>query len=513
MKKYLGIEFGSTRIKSVLIDENAETLAVGGYDWENKLIGGVWSYEIDEVRLGMQESFRAVAADYESKFGEPLTHLDALGVSAMMHGYMAFNDKDELLVPFRTWRNTMTAEASDEITEALDSPVPQRWTASHYYQAVLNKEPHLKELSYICTLEAYVHYLLSGKRVLGVGEASGVFPVKGADYDREKLAIFNNILASHGATTPFESLVPPVMKAGEIAGYLTREGARLLDPSGKLLPGVPMCPPEGDVQTGMISTGCVRPGTGNVSAGTSAFAAIVTDKDVPRFGSLINKVSTPSGNPAVMIQINNCTCEINAWTALFREVLETFGAKVSTGELMTTLFNLSEKADESVGDLTVFNNLSGEPVLGLDEGVRLLVRPSCSNITLPNMMKSLVYSAVSSLSIGFKILEERGVKPNMLCGHGGYFKTEKIGAKAMAAALDTPITVLKNAGEGGAWGIATLALYLDNTDKSLEDFLDGIFANQPKSVEYPDDREKQTFKHYIENYKAALPVEFAAIKK
>ena len=506
MKKILGIELGSTRIKSVLIDENAAVIASGSYEWENKLENGFWTYSIEDVISGLQASYASLVENY----GEDITSLDGIGISAMMHGYLAFDKDDNLLVPFRTWRNTTTAQAAEELTKALSFNMPQRWSGSHFYQAVLNKEEHVKDVSFLTTLAGYVHYLLTGKKVLGIGDAAGMVPTIGNEYDKEKLAIFNSLLESKGVSQKMEDILPKPLLAGEDAGYLTKEGAMLLDKSGKLQPGAPLCPPEGDAGTGMVATNAVKERTGNVSAGTSAFAMVVLEKPLSKVNTSIDVVATPTGSTVAMVHANNFTSEINAWASLFEEVISLAGASIKKGQLFDLLYEISLKSDNKVGGLVGYNFLSGEPIVDMESGIPLIARRPDGKLTLANFMQMQLYSALGAMSIGMEILEKENVQIDEICGHGGFFKTPFVGANAMSAALNAPITVMKNAGEGGAWGVALLALYRATKCGTLEDFLDKIFASTEKETTVASNEEKAKFASFMASYKKGLKVEKTA---
>lgn len=505
LMKILGIELGSTRIKSVLIDENAEVLASEAHTWENKLVDGYWSYSDEEIQNGVRDSFTELAADYKSKYGEALTEIDSIGISAMMHGYIPFDKNGNQLVPFRTWRNTCTSEAAGELSAAFKFNIPQRWTVAHYYQAVLSGEPHVKDVVRLTSLAGYVHYLLTGKNVLGTGEASGIFPLNNGEYDKVMLDELNSRLKAHGIDTKFEDIIPPILTAGDVAGTLTKEGALLLDPTGTLKPGAKFCPPEGDAQTGMVATNSIAPGTANVSAGTSAFLMAVLEKNMSNYYEEIDVMTTPVGHPVAMIQVNNFTCEINAWSSLFEEVIALGGGTLSGGELFSRLFNVSADADTSIGGLMGYNFLSGEHIVNVHEGRPIIARTPTSTLTLPNFMKLLIYSALGSFAIGMDTIRKENIKLTRVCGHGGFFKTPVIGQSAMSAALGAPVTVMKNSGEGGAWGIALLALYTLTKRGTLAEFLDGIFSDTETTTVMADDKEKAEFAAFVERYRIGLP--------
>ena len=506
MKTILGIELGSTRIKAVLIDENAKTLAQGVYDWENELVNGLWSYPLEKVSEGLRASY----ADLIKNYGQPLKKVDAIGISAMMHGYLAFDKNGELLTPFRTWRNTNTELAATELSQKLRFNMPQRWSASHYYQAVLNGEAHVNEVDYLTTLAGYVHWKLTGKKVLGVGDASGMFPIENGTYNQAMLAKYNQLLTKLGVEKKLENLLPQVLSAGEPAGNLTESGARFLDPTGVLAAGVPLCPPEGDAGTGMVATNSVRKKTGNVSAGTSTFVMLVLEKALRKAYPEIDVVTIPDGKPVAMVHANNCTSEINAWANLFSEVIALSGNTLTKGELFERLFNASKESDCQTGKLFACNFLSGEPIVGVQEGRPLLLRVPDGNMNLANFMQAQIYSAVVPLHFGMEILKEENIEIESICGHGGFFKTEFVGQAAMSAALNAPVTVMKNAGEGGSYGIALLALYRLQNTLPLEDFLDKIFASAEKTTVSATNEEKEKFDRFTARYKMGLAVEKTA---
>ena len=510
MKKILGIELGSTRIKAVLCDENGKVVASGIYEWENILVDGLWSYPIDQAFEGLAESYAALAADYRSKFGEDLTELDAVGISAMMHGYLAFDKDENLLAPFRTWRNTNTADASATLSEMLNFHIPMRWSVSQYYKSVTDKLAHVKDIAHLYTLSGYVHYKLSGERVLGVNDASGMFPIKNGEYDKDKLKIFNAHLASLGIKTKFETLLPRVLLAGDCAGHLTEEGARLLDKSGKLRAGALMCPPEGDMGTGMIATSSVMPKTANVSSGTSVNLCVVLERPLKKYYPEVDIVETPDGHDVAMLHANNCTNEINEWVSLFDEVLSLFGTDVPRGELFTKLFKKSLESDDRVGDVVGYNFLAGEPVAGTEDGMLMTLRTPEGKLTLANFMQMQIYSAIAALSLGMDILDGENIKIASVMAHGGFYKTDFVGQNATSALLGAPVTVMKTAGEGGAWGVALLALFALEKGRDLPAFLNKIFADTEKTTVAATDAEKAKFARYMALYKAGLKAEKTA---
>ena len=505
--KILGIELGSTRIKSVLINENAEVLASGSYEWENVLTDGLWSYSLDSVWEGLATSYKELASSYSKKYGEELTEIDSLGISAMMHGYLAFDEDDRLLVPFRTWRNTNTEEAANELSELFSFNVPQRWSVSHYYQAVKSGESHVSSVAFLTTLSGYVHYRLTGKKVLGMGDASGMFPLHDGNYDEKMLKKLDLRLKEQGIDKSFESLLPTVLSAGEEAGRLTEEGARLLDPTGKLKAGALLCPPEGDAGTGMVATNSVTPRSANVSAGTSAFLMAVLERELSSYYPEIDVVTTPDGAPVAMVHVNNFTSEINAWTGLFEEVIALSGGSMSRGELFDALYKKSLDGAPGCGGLVGYNFLAGEPIAGVKNGLPTVARIPGNPLTLGSFMKMQIYSALGSLSMGMKILDKENVEIDSVCGHGGFFKCPRVGQIAMSSALNAPVTVMQNAGEGGAWGVAILALYALDNSESLSSFLDSLFASAEKITLEASDAEKQDFRAFLDLYVKGLPAE------
>jgi len=499
-KKILGIEFGSTRIKSVLIDENAKVLAMGTYDWENQLVDGLWSYELDLAITGMRESYRALAEQY----GQPITSLDAIGISGMMHGYLAFDENGELLAPFRTWRNTNASVAAEELSQAFSFHVPMRWSVSQYYQCVLDGLDHVGRVAHLNTLAGYMHYLLTGKRVLGVGDASGMFPIADGDYDPRMLQIFEGMLAEHGIRTSFKTTLPRVLSAGEEAGHLTREGALLLDPTGVLQAGCPLCPPEGDMGTGMICTNTVAPHSANASLGTSANLTVILAKPLRKFYPEIDVIMTPDGFPAALVHANTCTSVIDAWAGVFGELLSRVGAQVDRGTLFRTLFESALASDADVGGIAAYNFLAAEPLAGIEKGIPTVFVGEGGRLTLGNLMQAQIFGAIATLSLGLGILSDEGVKIQSVFGHGGFFKTPVIGQSALSALVKAPVTVTETASEGGAYGIALLALYLLVKNGSLSEFLDGIFANVEKSTLMADAVLIDKCDRFMENFKKGL---------
>lgn len=517
-RTFLGIEFGSTRIKAVLVDESHDPIAMGTHDWENRLENNIWTYSLDDIWSGLQGCYRSLAEDVKNKYGESLTSIGSIGFSGMMHGYMAFNQAGELLVPFRTWRNTMTEEACKKLTPLLHFNIPQRWSIAHLYQAILSGEEHVKDIAFFTTLAGYIHWKLTGEKVLGIGEASGMFPIDSEikDYDRKMAAQFNELIAPKGFPWKLEEILPKVLCAGEKAGSLTAEGAKLLDPTGTLQAGSPMCPPEGDAGTGMVATNSVRVRTGNISAGTSIFSMVVTEKALEKVHEEIDMVTTPDGNPVAMVHCNNCTSDLNAWVNLFGEFADKFGMKIDKNDLYGVLYREALCADADCGGLVAYNYFSGEPVTGLNEGRPMFVRMPDAKFNLANFMRTHLYSAMATLKIGNDILlKEEHVKVDSLMGHGGLFKTPVVGQQLMAAAFNSPVTVMDTASEGGAWGMAVLAAFMMEkaADESLPDYLSNrIFAGQTGSTIEPKAEDVAGFDAFVEKYKSTLPAEKAAIQ-
>lgn len=498
MKLILGIELGSTRIKAVLCNENGKVLSSGSYEWENSLAGGLWSYSLEQAKEGLQASYKQLADSYK----KPIEKLDAIGISGMMHGYLAFGKDGKLLAPFRTWRNTNTGEAAEKLSELFNFNVPMRWSVSQYYQSFLDKLDHVKDVDFLTTLAGYAHYKLTGKRVIGADDASGMFPLNGDDYDGEMLAKFNAITGRD-----FKRLLPKVLLAGENAGTLTTEGALLLDPTGTLKAGAIFCPPEGDMGTGMVCANAVKPKTGQVSSGTCANLTVILEKPLKNYYPEIDVIATPDGHPAAMIHTNNCTTEINEWVNLFSEVSKLCGGKIEKDELFTRLFNKSTESDKDVGGLTGYNFLAGEPQAHTVNGAPLIVRTPDGKLNLANFMQMQIYSAIAALSLSTDILEKEEVRIDSVTAHGGFYKTEFVGQSATSAVLGAPVTVMENAGEGGALGIALLAGYALDNELSLPEYLDKIFADTKKKTVTADDKERAKCRAFLERYKKYLQTE------
>ena len=516
-KAVLGIEFGSTRIKAVLVDENNMPIASGDHDWENRLENGVWTYTLEDIWTGLQDCYQKMTEDVKEKYGVAVEKLAAIGFSAMMHGYLAFDKDGNLLVPFRTWRNTITQEASEALTKVFNFHVPQRWSIAHLYQAILNGEEHVPQVDFFTTLDGYIHWQLTGEKVLGVGSASGMFPIDSTikDYDKAMIQKFDELVAPKGFPWKLEHLLPKVLLAGDKAGVLTEEGAKKLDPTGTLQAGCPLCPPEGDAGTGMVATNSVKQRTGNVSAGTSVFAMIVLEKALKSVHEEIDMVTTPSGDAVAMVHCNNCTSDLNAWVNIFKEFAESFGIDVDMNKLFGTLYNKALEGDKDCGGLLAYNYFSGEHITGFEEGRPMFVRTPDSKFSLANFMRANLYTSLGALKVGLDILlKEEEVAIDRITGHGGLFKTKGVGQKILAAAMDATVSVMKTAGEGGAWGIALLASYMVNKDagEALEDYLQNkVFGGDEGEKMDPDPEDVKGFDEFIKRYRAGFPIERAAV--
>ncbi len=512
-KTALGIEFGSTRIKAVLVDDKNNLIGIGGHSWENKYENGVWTYSLDDIWGGLQDCYSQLAQNVKDKYGVTIETVGSIGFSAMMHGYMAFDKEDKLLVPFRTWRNTITEEAADKLTELFGFNIPQRWSIAHLYQAILNGEDHVKDITYFTTLAGYIHWQLTGEKVLGVGEASGMFPIDSStkQFNADMVAKFDNAVADKGFSWKLYDIIPKVLTAGEKAGILTEEGAKLLDVSGNLKGGIPLCPPEGDAGTGMVATNSVAVRTGNVSAGTSVFAMIVLEKPLKNVHREIDLVTTPVGDAVAMVHCNNCSSDINAWMNLFKEFADCFGCNIDKGDIYEVLYKKSQEGDKDGGGLLAYNYFSGEHVTGFEEGRPVFAREVNSNFTLANFMKVTLYTAFGALKTGLDILlKEEDVKIDSI-----YFTTKGVCQKILAAAMNAPVSVMDTASEGGAWGMAILASYMANKKdgESLEDYLKAnVFAGTTGSVEQPDPADVKGFDDFIKKYSRGLAIERAAVE-
>ena len=517
-KAILGIEFGSTRIKAVLIDTDNNPIAQGSFEWENQLVDGLWTYSIDTIWKGLQDCYADLRKNVKAEYDCEIKQLAAIGISAMMHGYMAFGKDENILVPFRTWRNTNTAKAAAELSELFHFNIPLRWSISHVYQAILNGEEHINKIDFLTTLAGYIHWQLTGKKVLGVGDASGMLPIDSNtnNYDAEMVAKFDKLIETKNLGWKILDILPEVLNAGEDAGVLTEEGAKKLDPSGTLQAGIPLCPPEGDAGTGMVATNAVRQRTGNVSAGTSSFSMIVLEKALSQPYEVIDMVTTPDGSPVAMVHCNNCTSDLNAWVGLFKQYQELLGVPVDMNEVFGKLYNHALEGDADCGGLIAYNYISGEPVTGLAEGRPMFVRSANDHFNLANFMRANLYASVAVLKIGNDVLfKDEKVQVDRITGHGGLFKTKGVGQRILAAAINSPISVMETAGEGGAWGIALLAGYLVNNEEklSLADYLDKkVFAGNTGVEIAPTAEDVAGFDKYIETYKAGLAIEKAAVE-
>lgn len=514
----LGIEFGSTRIKAVLVDSDNTPIAQGAHEWENRYVNGLWTYTLEDIHEGLRKCYADLAGDVRKKYGVEIRRLGAIGVSAMMHGYMPFDSDGRMLTGFRTWRNTNTGKAAAILSEAFNFNIPLRWSVAHLFQAVLDREEHVADVAFITTLAGYVHWLLTGEKVIGIDDGSGMFPVnpETSDYDGVMMERFEALLKEEGYEFRLKALLPKILMAGENAGHLTEEGAGMLDPTGKLQAGIPFCPPEGDAGTGMVATNAVRPGTGNVSAGTSSFSMIVLERNLSRPYEIIDIVATPDGKPVAMVHCNNCTSDLNDWVGLFAEVTALAGAGIDKGELFGLLYREALKGDPDCGGMMAYNFLSGEPIAGVEEGRPLFMRLPDARMSLANFMKTNLYSALACLKIGNDLLfNEEKVRVDRLMAHGGLFKTPEVGQQILADSLDTPVAVMETAGEGGAWGMALLASYMIHKEgmQSLPDFLDSrVFAGSHGSTMQPQPEGVESFNHFLERFSTALPVEKSAVK-
>ena len=516
-RTFLGIELGSTRIKAVLIGEDYAPIASGGYGWENKLENGIWTYDLEDVWIGLHESFRSLSQAVKEAYDVSLRTFSAMGISGMMVGYLVFAQDGRQLVPFRTWRNTITGEASKALTELFRFNLPQRWSIAHLYQAMLNGESHVNDIAMMTTLSGYVHRKLTGWNVVGVGEASGILPVdeKTCDYSERMVEQFNGLLAEHEVPWKLRDVLPASCRAGSPAGVLTEEGVRLLDPSGQLQPGIPLCPPEGDGITGMVATNCVSPGTGNISAGTSIFTIIILDEMIKDAHPDIEFLATPEGKPATLVHASTCTSDLDAWVGLFREFKDLLGADVDESRLYELLYNAALNGDADAGGLLAYNYLAGEHLTRFEEGRPLFVRHPNSRFTLANFMRAHLYAALATFRIGLDhLFSQEGVKITRIMGHGGFFKTKGVGQRIMAAVVNAPVAVMETAGEGGAWGIALLAAYLRKraSGESLVDFLDKqVFSGQSVNTMMPDPVDVAGFNSFMTQFRMGLPIQRAAV--
>ena len=514
----LGIEFGSTRIKAVLIDAQNQPIASGSHDWENHLKNNIWTYPLEEVWSGLQDCYANLKKEVKEKYGVTITTFGAMGFSAMMHGYLAFDEKDEQLAEFRTWRNTITEQASEELSKVFQFHIPQRWSIAHLYQAILNGEEHVKDVRFFTTLAGYIHWQLTGEKAIGIGDAAGMFPIDSAtkDWDVNMIGQFDQLVEAKAFPWKLEELLPKVLVAGDEAGVLTEAGAKLLDTEGDLQAGIPVCPPEGDAGTGMAATNSVAVRTGNVSAGTSVFAMAVLENPLSKPYDEIDMVTTPAGDPVAMVHCNNCTSDLNAWVNLLKECVEAFGVKVDMNTLFGTLYNKALEGDADCGGLLAYNYFSGEHITGFEEGRPMFVRKPESKFNLANFMRVHLSTSLGALKTGMDILtKQEHVELDKMLGHGGLFKTKGVGQRILAAAIDTPVYVMETAGEGGAWGIALLASYMLNKEEgeSLTSYLaQKVFGGEEGERMDPIASDVEGFEAFMQNYKKGLAIERAAVE-
>ena len=515
-KTILGIELGSTRIKGVLIDENHDVIASGSHGWENDLENGVWTYKLEDAVAGVQACFADLKKDAEAKFGQPLNTVAAIGISGMMHGYLVFDKDGRQIAPFRTWRNTITGPAARELTELFQFNIPQRWSIAHLYQAILNGEAHVKDIATLTTLSGYIHHLLTGRWTMGIDEASGMFPYDevAVDFDAKRVAQFDELVAPYGFPWKLREILPQVLPAGAVAGTLTEAGAKLLDVSGTLQAGIPLCPPEGDAGTGMVATGAVHPRTGSISAGTSGFSLQVLERPLKKYYPEIDVVSTPAGKTVAMAHTNTCSSEIDAWVGLIADGARAMGWPLDMNALYTRLFRLALEGAPDCDGIVAYNYFAGEPLTATETGRPMNVRLPDSRMTLPNFMRAQLNGAIATLVIGMQMLrDEEQVESDMLLGHGGFFKTPGVGQQILADALNVPITAMETAGEGGPWGMALLAAYMVRKaeGETMEDYLKNrVFANAKSTCVNPDPAGVAGFQSYLKRYRAALAAEKAA---
>jgi sugar (pentulose or hexulose) kinase len=513
----IGIELGSTRIKTVLIGADNTPIASGSHEWENSYVKNIWTYSVEDIWKGVQSSYQKMTSNVRDRFGVAIQTTGSIGFSGMMHGYMVFDKDEKLLTPFRTWRNNITGQASEALTELFSYPIPQRWSIAHLYQAILNQEKHVSDIDYLTTLAGYIHWKLTGQKVLGIGEASGVFPIdlKTKNFKTQMIEQFNELISRRNLPWRLENILPTVLMAGAKAGELTAAGAQLLDVTGQLQPGVPLCPPEGDAGTGMVATNSVSVRTGNVSAGTSVFAMIVLEKELSRVYPEIDLVTTPAGKLVAMAHSNNCTSDYDAWIGLFAEAIKAMGMDIDKPKLYDTLLGMALQGDPDCGGLLAYGYVSGEHITHFEEGRPMFVRSSNSNFNLANFIRVNLFTALGALKTGLNILlEKESVKVDEILGHGGFFKTREVGQKIMAAAINVPVSIMETAGEGGAWGIALLASYMVNRadNESLEDFLkQKVFAGKQGSSIAPDPSDVAGFNEFMKRYTQGLAIERAAV--
>lgn len=517
-KTVIGIELGSTRIKTVLIGEDNTPIASGSHDWENRYVNNVWTYSLEDIWKGVQDSYQRMANSVKEQYGIALQTTGAIGLSAMMHGYMAFDEEGNLLTPFRTWRNNITGQASEALTKLFHYPIPQRWSIAHLHQAILNQEEHISNINYLTTLAGYIHWQLTGQKVLGIDDASGMFPIDLGikSFNTQMIEQFNELNHSLKLSWRLEDILPRVLVAGEKAGQLTAEGVKLLDITGELQPGIPLCPPEGDAGTGMVATNSVAVRTGNVSAGTSVFAMIVLEEELSRAYSEIDLVTTPEGKLVAMAHSNNCSSDYDAWIGLFAEAFKELGMNIGKSQLYEPLLGMALQGDSDCGGLLAYGYLSGEHITHFEEGRPLFARSSNSNFNLANFMRVNLFTSLGALKTGLNILfEKESVKVDKILGHGGFFKTQEVGQKIMAAAVNVPVSIMETAGEGGAWGIALLASYMVNREEgeSLENYLQQkVFAGRQGKTIAPDPLDVAGFNEFMKRYTQGLTIERAAVE-
>ena len=515
-KTYLGIELGSTRIKGVLIDENHQVIASGSHSWENDFQNGVWTYELSDAVVGVQACYAALKAEAEAKFSAPLEKVAAIGISGMMHGYLVFDKDGNQIAPFRTWRNTITGPAAAALTELFQFNIPQRWSIAHLYQSILNKEDHVKDIAKLTTLAGYIHFLLTGESAMGINEASGMFPYddEAVDFDAKRIAQFDELVAPYGFSWNLRGILPKVLPAGACGGYLTPEGAKLLDPTGTLCAGIPLCPPEGDAGTGMVATGAVHPRTGSISAGTSGFSQQVLERPLKNYYTEIDVLATPAGKTVAMAHTNTCSSEIDAWVGMIADAAKVMGWELEMNTLYTKLFQAALEGEPDCDGIISFNYFAGEPLTGTETGRPMLLRLPDSKMTIPNFMRAQLNGAIATLVIGMQMLrDEENVESDMLLGHGGFFKTPGVGQQILADALNVPITAMETAGEGGPWGVALLAAYMVRKaeGETMEDYLTNRVFADAKSIQVaPTEAGVAGFQAYLKRYKAALAAQKAA---
>lgn len=513
----LGVEFGSTRIKAVLTAVKGKVIAKSSYDWENQLIDGIFTYDLEEVWIGLKKCYKDIKEFVKQEYDIEITKLSSIGFSAMMHGYLVFDKQGHLLVPFRTWRNTITEQSADILSKQFNFNIPQRWSIAHLYQSILNKEHHVGNIDFLTTLAGYVHWKVTGERVIGIGDASGIFPIDETtlNYNKNMMGQFKELAEKEDFTVSLENILPKVLLAGELGGRLTKEGAELIDPTGLLQEGSFVCPPEGDAGTGMVATNSITPKTGNVSAGTSIFSMIVLEKSLSKYYTEIDIVTTPVGHPVAMVHCNTCTSDIDAWVKIFHEFAKQIDNNINISDIYKLLYESALKGKFDCGGLVSVNYFSGEPVVNIKDGVPMFIRKADDEFNLSNFIRAHIYSSFATVKIGLDLLfNDEKIKIDKLLGHGGLFKIEKIVQQMMASSLNTPVEVTDTASEGGAWGMAILAEYMSykEQNQSLEDYLNKeIFAETKSIVCYPNKEETEGFNKFLERYKNTLKIEKFAV--